>query len=221
MCSLAIILLPTYLSAGLLSITISFFSIGTKGCTHDDNGNPISLDRRDFPYGKTTCGLVCSPEKGPQSPMRGGSADNINVIPIPHILTFGTATLLAAACCIPAILSLVTMWRKILEINWKTRFGDKSEDNEVDKLIEGTNGATVQRMTGINKVIRKFLNAVEIPVCGGGIIAILIIGERNFFSSSLRYQTEPMATIGETKLSSLAPNSNTNQVNGHLSSVWS
>jgi hypothetical protein len=123
--------------------------------------------------------------------MRGGSANNIYVIPAPDKLTFGAATLLAAACCIPAILSMVSMWNKILEINWKTRF-----EEPTNEPIEGTNGATVEKMKGINSLIRSFLSAVEIPVFGLAVLAILIVGEMNFFSQQLRYQSEPMAAIG-------------------------
>jgi hypothetical protein len=46
-----------------------------------------------------------------------GSANNIYVIPAPQIITFGTATLLAAACCIPAILNLISTWDKILQVS--------------------------------------------------------------------------------------------------------
>jgi hypothetical protein len=117
------------------------------------------------------------------------------VIPAPDRLSFDTVTLLAAACTIPAILSLVSMWNKILEINWKARFGN--EDEKGDELIEGTNGATVQKMKGVNKLIRLFLSAVEIPLFGAAVLAILILGERNFFSHQVNYQTEPIASIGK------------------------
>jgi hypothetical protein len=129
--------------------------------------------------------------------MRGGSVNNIYVIPAPDKLTFGTATLLAAACCIPAILSLVSMWNKILEINWKSRFGNGDEDERIDKPIEGTNGATIKRMSGVNTLIRMFLSAVEVPVFGAAVLAILIMGERNLFSHQVMYQTEPIASIGK------------------------
>ena len=128
--------------------------------------------------------------------MRGGSANNIYVIPAPDKLTFGTATLLAAACCIPAILSLISMWNKILEINWKARFGHGDEDERVDEPIEGTNSATIGKMREVNALVRLFLSAVEIPVFGAAVLAILIIGERNFFSLQVKYQTEPIASIG-------------------------
>ncbi|TVY82447.1 hypothetical protein LSUE1_G004250 [Lachnellula suecica] len=190
----AIFLWTSLILAGLLSLAVQFFRIKTFDCTHDDFGNPISTDIKDFPYGNATCGLTCSVEAGPFSPMRGGSANNIYVIPAPNKLTFGEATLLAAACCIPAILSLVSMWNKILEINWKSRFG--GGDGQ-DELIEGTNGATVQRMKGINALMRSFLSTVEVPVFGAAVLAILILGERNFFTNPTYYQTEPIASIGQ------------------------
>lgn len=127
--------------------------------------------------------------------MRRGSADNIYVIPEPRVLTFGAATLLAAACCIPAILSMVSTWDKILKINWRERFGDP----DADELIEGTNGATIGKMKGVNSKIREFLSVVEVPLFGGAVLTIIIIGEINFWSDQVVYQTEPMENIG-TKL---------------------
>ena len=122
--------------------------------------------------------------------------NNIYVIPAPDKLTFGTGTLLAAACCIPAILSLVSMWDKILEINWKNRSGAGHADERNDELIEGTNGATIGNMKRVNNVVRVLLSVVEIPLFYGAVLAILIIGERNFFSSQVMYQTEPIVSIG-------------------------
>lgn len=90
-------------------------------------GRPISSNAHEFPYQNATCGVICSTNLGPFSPIRGGSGDNIYVIPAPDGFSFGEATLLAAACCIPAILLLVSMWLKILKNNWKTRFGRRSE----------------------------------------------------------------------------------------------
>ncbi|KAL9074305.1 MAG: hypothetical protein Q9157_004427 [Trypethelium eluteriae] len=116
---------------------------------------------------------------------------------MPEKLTFNTATLLAAACCIPAILSLVSMWNKIVEINWKARFGIADESERMDELIEGTNGATIGRMRGVNDMIRLFLSVVEVPVFSGAVLAILILGESNFFSHQVMWQTEPIRSIGK------------------------
>jgi hypothetical protein len=128
--------------------------------------------------------------------MRRDAANNIYVIPAPDRLTFGMATLLAAACCVPAILSLIFMWTKILEINWKTRFGNREEDDGVDEPIAGTNGATIGKMDSVNNMVRLFLSVVEIPVFSGAVLAILALGERNFFSYQVRYQTEPIQSVG-------------------------
>lgn len=88
------------------------------------------------------------------------------------------------------------MWNKILEINWKSRYGDR-EAELADELIEGTNGATVQNMKRINTVARIFLSTIEIPLFGAAVLTIMILGELNFFSSQVNYQTEPIASIGK------------------------
>lgn len=183
--------------AGLLSLTVEFFRIKTLDCTSLD---PTS----GFDYGQSMCGYdwcLAEPEEGidwaklPHSPMRGGSANNIYVIPAPTILKFSTTTLIAAACCIPAVLSLVSMWNKVLEINWKTRAGQNERNNEP---IEGTNGATLAQVKRIDALIRTFFSvSVEIPVFGAAVMAILIFGEMNFFSAQVRYQTEPIQSIGK------------------------
>ncbi|KAK7423499.1 hypothetical protein QQX98_000956 [Neonectria punicea] len=130
--------------------------------------------------------------------MRGGAADNVYVIPAPDRLTFGTATLLASACCVHAILCLVSMWDKIVEINWKQRYSRRNNENEqYDAVIDGTNGATPAMMKGINGRIQYFLRVIAIPIFGGAGLAILIIGEMNFFSRQVRYQTEPIASVGQ------------------------
>ncbi|PGH29434.1 hypothetical protein GX50_07814 [[Emmonsia] crescens] len=182
--------------AGLLSLTVEFFRIQPTPCPFDDAGNAISPDARRFKY-NTQCGMTCSEDTGPLSPMREGAASNIYVIPAPDKITFGTATLMAAACCIPAILSLISMWNKVLEINRMNRFGIGKEEDQVDEPIEGTNGATIKKMNRVNSLVRLFLSAVEIPVLGAAVIGILILGEMNFFSPQVLYQTEPVASIGQ------------------------
>ena len=85
------------------------------------------------------------------------------------------------------------MWNKILEINWRARFSD----DFMDEPIEGTNGATRGKMNNINRWIKMWLSAIEAPLFGAAIMAILVMGERNFFSPQMRYQTEPIASIGK------------------------
>ncbi|KAK3998101.1 hypothetical protein QBC44DRAFT_313878 [Cladorrhinum sp. PSN332] len=173
----------TLLLMGLLALTVEFYRSEPVDCK-----DPIS----EFDYGNTTCGLRCSIDDGPHSPMRQGAADEIFVVPSPNILTFGTATLLSAACCIPAVLSMASMWDKILKINWKERFGDPD-----DEVIEGTNGATYGRMNRMNEIVRGLLSVIEIPLYAAAVTAILIVGERNFWSEQVYWQTEPMGNVGQ------------------------
>jgi hypothetical protein len=102
---------------------------------------------------------------------------------------------MAAACCIPAILSLISMRNKILDFKWRVRSGkQRPEQNEKDR-IEGTK-ATIGMMKNVNKTLGMVLGRVEIVVFGGAVLAILIIGERNFFSHQVSYESEPMYAIG-------------------------
>jgi hypothetical protein len=187
------------LLAGLLSLTVEFIRLGPTHCPPDDQATIEWILTGKFSY-NSTCGMICG-NKGPFSPLRQYSADNIYVIPMPHELTFSTATLLAAACCIPAILSLVSTWIKILEKNWeKLARGDRKNENPDEQPIKGTNGATPVQMTGIAKRLRGWLTLIEIPVFAVAVLAILVKGEMNFFSEPVKYQTEPIASVGKSSL---------------------
>jgi hypothetical protein len=158
---------------------------------HDDSGNLITSSLNNFPYG-TTCDLTCSITSGPFSRIRRGPAAAIFVIPIPNRLTIGAAALLAAGCCVPAIISLVSAWLKIFEINWSQRLG---EDREQEP-IEGTNGATTKRLKTVDNATQILLSSIEILVFGGAVLAVIIVGEMNFFSPQVMYQTETIESIG-------------------------
>lgn len=188
---------------------------------------PISA--KGFQYGTETCGLICSVDQGPFSPMRRGSANNIYVIPAPDKLTFNSATLLAAACCVPALLLLISNWNKIREINAleAKRLKEKTDaDAEEDQGSMAPSDENDQGDTNVNQqppprpnshdaddteVLlctcndqdpantgnRRTRNVVATPIFGAAILAILIIGEWNFFSTQVSYQTEPIASIGK------------------------
>lgn len=178
--------------AGLLSLTVEFFRATPTTCPTDE----FTWDANDT----SICGLTCSTEDGPYSPLRGGSQNNIYVIKAPNILPFGAVTLLAAACCIPAILSLVSMWTKIQKVNWKRRFGGGQDSPEdINATIDGTNDATPAKMMNINEKLRFYLSMVEVPVFGTIVLLIIIFGERNFFSYRVSYNTEPIASVGKSR----------------------
>ncbi|KAH3977655.1 hypothetical protein HBH70_106560 [Parastagonospora nodorum] len=178
--------------AGLIALCVEFYRATPIDCTSAQAGVP-NLSKKNFPYGNTTCDLRCSDKDGPFSPLRGGAASEIYVVPAPTRLSFNTGMLLAAGFCIPAILSLIFTWDKILEINWKRR---REAEENLDEPVEGAN-VTVRELKGINSVVRMFLSVVEIPLFGGAVIAILSFGEANFFSQQVAYQTEPMAAVGQ------------------------
>ena len=172
--------------SGLLSLTVEFYRIRTHDCTHDNFGNRISTRISEFPYMNATCGLTCSVKDGPHSTMRKGSANDIYVIPAPDNLTFGEAMLLSAACCIPTILLIISMWIKILQINWRVRFGRVIDDESIGEV------KTVNRILAL---LRKFFG---IPIFAAAVLAVLIIGENNLFSRQVSQYTEPVANIGKS-----------------------
>ena len=151
-------------------------------------GNSISTNPNEFQYGNPTCGLICSTDVGPFSPFRRGMANNIYVIPLPHILKLNTPMILAAACCIPAMLSIIFVLQRIL----KTRRATQNHDD----LIEGTNGATKIKMRGVNNLARLFLTATEFPLIMAVLLAIRILGGVIFFSHQVTYQTKPFSNVG-------------------------
>ncbi|KAF2689426.1 hypothetical protein K458DRAFT_427591 [Lentithecium fluviatile CBS 122367] len=183
-----------FILAGLLALAVEFYRVTPTDC---DIHGYSTRNPKQFPYDSVTCNITCALEKGPNSPIRSGPGVNIGIIPVPNIFTFNAGMLLAAACCLPAILSLVFTLDKILDINWKTRFGDQDEDPRLDELIEGTNGATVGKMKDVNSMVRFLLSVIEIPLFVGAVLAILIIGEINFFSPQLTYLTEPNNNVGQ------------------------
>ena len=71
------------------------------------------------------------------------------------------------------------------------------EEERINEPIEGTNGATIREMRGIDSKIRYFLSVVEAPVFGGLVLAIVVIGELNFFSTQVNYQIEPIGSVGK------------------------
>lgn len=76
------------------------------------------------------------------------------------------------------------------------RFNTRAKSYENNKPISGTNGATKGNMNDMNLMIHFFLSAATVPVSGCAAVAIIIVGEINFFSNPVNYQAEPLAAIG-------------------------
>jgi len=73
---------------------------------------------------------------------------------------------------------------RLLEINRKAHF----EDGRVE-MIEGTNGATVTSMKNVDAVLGLLRHSLEVPISLAILLTIFIIGEKNFFSKQVHYQT--------------------------------
>ncbi|EKV19577.1 Transcription factor [Penicillium digitatum] len=192
------------LLAGLVSLIVEFMRLSPTICPGDDPASIFWASTGGakeglFQYG-SNCSMACTPGNGPVSPLRLDAANNVYVIPVPHELSFNTTTLIAAACCIPAILSLMFMWIKVLDDNWE-KFAKGKPKQKPDELIQGTNGATINHMTRIANKISKWLALIEIPVFAAAVLAILVKGEMNFWSTPMRYQTEPIQSIGKQQVS--------------------
>ncbi|TLD03451.1 uncharacterized protein PgNI_11608 [Pyricularia grisea] len=188
--------------AGMLSLTVEFYRSNAIHCDESNWGNFTSYNPADFPYSVgNLCGITCSEEQGPFSPMRKEATAEIYIIPAPVKFNFGTATLTAAACCIPAILSLASLMNKIREFNWRrSRMGgwrDSKQDPGFDEPIDGFHGATFRTMNSVNNNVRHLLRFIEIPLFAAAIAAILIIGELNLWDPHIVHGTEPIASIGQ------------------------
>ncbi|KAK3324925.1 hypothetical protein B0H66DRAFT_107466 [Apodospora peruviana] len=183
--------------AGLISLLVEFYRIQSVDCVLDDLGRKLSPDAADFPYDTNlTCGLTCSISLGPFSPIRQGSANNIYVIPEPDKLPVGTAMMLAAACCIPSIITVLRLWNTIRK-TWAACFHASYKEWHEDEVLEGTNYATPHMIGRIDGQIRSFLRLIQLPIFLAVLLFLVVISERNFASPQVSYQTEPFASIGQ------------------------
>ncbi|KAI7152998.1 hypothetical protein KC349_g8643 [Hortaea werneckii] len=143
----AIFVWAVFVVAGLLSLIVEFFRIETFHCTHDDAGNRISSDPNNFPFGHASCGLICDQDLGPFSPVRGGSADNIYVVPAPTKLNSHAAILVAAACCIPGVLLAASLGFQLFKNSWATRWGKGALNMRASIVLVNPDNAFSQSLT--------------------------------------------------------------------------
>jgi hypothetical protein len=87
------------------------------------------------------------------------------------------------------------MWNKIRWINWNAVFGDKNIGKKA--LIEGGNDVIEGTNAEFGVTIKKFLTYTEALVFGVAVLFVLILGEINFFSTQVSWQTEPISAIGK------------------------
>ncbi|KAI0134081.1 hypothetical protein BJ170DRAFT_716416 [Xylariales sp. AK1849] len=129
------------LLAALISMIVELLRTNASDCVHDDYSNGAPPRGSDFSYGDT-CGLVFSVEDGPYSLLRGGSSNNIYVIPAPDKLKFGTAVLLAAACSILTTITLISTVGRIFKV-YLSKYCDQEEESVGEKPKATTSQARV------------------------------------------------------------------------------
>jgi hypothetical protein len=129
-------------------------------------------------------------------------------------MTFNTGTLLCAACCIPSILSLLSVWNKVMHFNWRRRWGRgntntaegiANEKKPQQELTQEERDERDLRERWMDNRIRLFLGLVERIVFMVCILAIVVLGEINFWSPQMRAGVEHINGVGECAFFCPAP----------------
>jgi hypothetical protein len=92
--------------------------------------------------------------------------------------------LFSAGCCIPPVIYLVYMWIKILEINWEAAFAVRNDDDRGTKLTKKM------------EKLQRFLRWQESVWIGALVVCIAVLGELNFYSTQIYWQSEPFSAVG-------------------------
>lgn len=132
-----------------------------------------------------------------------------------HGITINTGLGLSVGCCIPAVLSMASIWLKLVREklaslatllpNWN------SDDSESQSNMQAASTDEIHRHEllvtpdekrrhdekKMDDIIRIGLGLVERVVFSAVILAIVILGERNFWSAEMRVGVEPMSSVGE------------------------
>ncbi|KAF8316870.1 hypothetical protein DL93DRAFT_2226674 [Clavulina sp. PMI_390] len=199
--------------AGLLGLVVAFWRATPEPCL-DSNGQNVTFDdfwglQRDNPQGVCTtprwpngCTTATAIRKDPSNPSQW--------VPAPHQgMTLNTATLLCAGCCIPAVLSLLSVWQKVMRLRWiqlwtgrhgstEPATGSAPNSSVTDEEAALTKkGLTENDVRWMERRINLILGLVERIVFFGWIIAIVVLGEENFWSREMRSGVEPMTSIGQ------------------------
>lgn len=187
--------------AGLVSLIVAFYRATPQPCL-DSNGNNVTVVAFQA-AGNNESQTICSPTCSIWTIIRKDTTNASQWVIAPNTgMTFNTATLLCAACCIPAILSLLSVWQKVMHLSWIKRFRRRSDtagDNDgqpalTDEQRREREDREDERW--MDKKIRMVLGLVERIVFTVCIMAIVVLGERNFWSKQMRSGVEPMTAIG-------------------------
>jgi hypothetical protein len=95
------------------------------------------------------------------------------------------------------------MWNEILKLTFKRLFSMEEERkwkyeplSAHDPLVD----PHVAIMERLKIYVKIFLATTEIPLFSGAIFLILFIGERNFFSPQVSFQTQSISSPGKSSV---------------------
>jgi hypothetical protein len=194
---------------GLLSLIVAFYRASPEPCL-DSQDNNVTVSNFTNVTSSQASQVICTPQCNYTTVIRTDPSNPSQWVLAPNRgMTINTATLLCAACCIPAILSLISVWQKVMHISWIKRWTRRP--NTPDTVGGGTNekppeGLTLEELhertirddeRWMDKKIRLVLGLVERIVFTVCILAIVILGEINLWSPQMRAGVEHINGVGE------------------------
>lgn len=116
-------------------------------------------------------------------------------------MTLRTAILVSLGCCIPAAISLIAMWQKLLHANakklgWPGLAPANSMREKASRRARNSSTPTEPDITRVEAFIVHFLRVVEYLVFAFLFLAVVVLGEVNFSSHEMLIGVEPMAAVG-------------------------
>lgn len=194
---------------GLLSLAVGFDRANPVPCLdqygHNSPFNGTISDNQESDICHQGCfGLKTGIRQDPQNPSQ-------YVLNMHRGITINTGLGLSVGFCVPAVLSMASIWLKLVREklpglatylpNWN------SDDSESQSNMAAASTDEIWRNEHItpeerhedkkrNDVIRRGLGLVERVVFSAVIVAIVILGERNFWSVEMRAGVEPMSSVG-------------------------
>lgn len=197
---------------GLLSLAVGFDRANPVPCLDQyGNNSPFNdtiSDNQDSDICHQGCfGLKTGIRQDPQNPSQ-------YVLNMHRGITINTGLGLSVGCCVPAVLSMASIWLKLVReklAGLATYLPNWNSDNSVSQSnMAAASTDEIRRNEHItpeekerhedkkrDDVIRQGLGLVERVVFSAVIVAIVILGERNFWSVEMRAGVEPMSSVGE------------------------
>lgn len=202
---LIVLIIGSIWNLGLLSLAVGFGRVKKLPCL--DSGYNVTYN--EFEGGNQDCDSRCAGKKtgirqDPQNPSQ-------YVLDMHHGITTNTGLGLSVACCIPTILSMASIWLKLVreKLAHLTTLLPPWSDEGSNMLAASTDEIQREEIKIVtpdqkrrheekkmDSAIRIGLGLVERIVFSAAILGIVVLGERNFWSQEMRVGVEPMSSVG-------------------------